>query len=100
MQMITMFLLVLTTGVGLSGITGYLIFGPLVFRHMQDRDSTVGHHAFSPAFLGYVLRGDFRSQGDNNLNGLATPAQLLLWSCILGGISSFALVAVYQWQSA
>jgi hypothetical protein len=99
MQMITMFLLLLTTGVGLSGITGYLIFGPLAYRHLQDRGALIGLHAFSPAFLSFVLRGQFRSRGDRNLNGLATPAQVLLWSCILGTVGSAILVTLYQWQN-
>jgi hypothetical protein len=87
-----MFLLLLATGVGLSGATGYLIFGPLTFRHLRDRNATVGANSFSPTFLGWVLRGGFRKLRDANLNGLATPAQVLLWCCLLGVIGSGLLL--------
>jgi len=88
MELLPMFLLLLATGAGLSGATGYLIFGPLTYRHLQDRRQTVGGHAFAPSFLGFVLSGRFRSLGDRNLNGLATPAQVLLICTLVGAALS------------
>lgn len=92
MDILSMFLLLLVTGIGLSGATGYLIFGPLAYRHLQDRKATVGAHAFAPAYLAYVFRGRFRALGDRNLNGLATPAQVLLWCSLIGAGGSALLL--------
>lgn len=92
MGVMAMFMLLLAVGVGLSGATGYLIFGPLAYRHLQDRKATVGAHAFAPSYIAYLLRGGFRAHGDRNLNGLATPAQVLLYCAIFGGVSAVALL--------
>lgn len=92
MGMLPMFLLLLATGIGLSGITGYLIFGPLAYRHLQDRKRTVGAHAFAPSFLAYVLGGRFRALSDRNLNGLATPAQVLLICSIAGALGAVLIL--------
>lgn len=94
MDILSMFLLLLVTGIGLSGATGYLIFGPLAYRHLQDRKATVGAHAFSPAYLGFLLQGRFRALQDRNLNGLATPAQVLLWCAISGAAGAVLLLLV------
>ncbi|ODU46430.1 hypothetical protein [uncultured Aquimonas sp.] len=94
MDILSMFLLLLVTGIGLSGATGYLIFGPLAYRHLQDRKATVGGHAFSPAYLGFLLQGRFRALQDRNLNGLATPAQVLLWCAIFGIVGAVVLLLV------
>jgi hypothetical protein len=95
MGMLPMFLLLLATALGLSGATGYLIFGPLAYRHLQDREQTVGGHAFAPRFLGFLLSGRFRTLGDRNLNGLATPAQVLLICAISGAVlSGLSLLAL------
>lgn len=92
MDILSMFLLLLATGIGLSGATGYLIFGPLAYRHLQDRSAAVGAHAFAPTYLAYVFLGRFRARGDRNLNGLATPAQVLLWCGIIGALGSALLL--------
>jgi hypothetical protein len=94
MDILSMFLLLLVTGIGLSGATGYLIFGPLAYRHLQDRKATVGGHAFSPAYLAFLLQGRFRGLQDRNLNGLATPAQLLLSCAIFGAVGAVLLLLV------
>lgn len=95
MDLLPMFLLLLATGLGLSGATGYLIFGPLTYRHLQDRRQTVGSNAFAPSFLGFLLSGRFRALGDRNLNGLATPAQVLLICALAGaGLSVLSLLAL------
>ena len=94
MGVMTMFTILLAVGIGLSGATGYLIFGPLAYRHLQDRKAAVGAHAFAPSYLGYLLRGDFRARGDRNLNGLATPAQVLLYCAIVGVVAAVALLII------
>jgi len=94
MDILSMFLLLLATGIGLSGATGYLIFGPLAYRHLQDRNATVGANAFAPRYLAYVFLGRFRAAGDRNLNGLATPAQVLLWCSAIGVAGSILLLFV------
>jgi hypothetical protein len=94
MDILSMFLLLLVTGIGLSGATGYLIFGPLAYRHLQDRNAAVGGHAFAPSYLAYVLLGRFRAARDRNLNGLATPAQLLLWCSVIGAAGSLLLLSL------
>ncbi|MCG6117469.1 MAG: hypothetical protein MEQ07_04645 [Aquimonas sp.] len=92
MGVMAMFMLLLAVGVGLSGATGYLIFGPLAYRHLQDRKAAVGSHAFAPSYLAYLLRGGFRARDDRNLNGLATPAQVLLYFAIVGSVSAVLLL--------
>jgi hypothetical protein len=86
--------LILMTALGVftAGFTGYLIFGPLSFRHLQDREATsaAGAHAFAPMFWGYLLRGDYRVRVDRNLDALATPARIMLWLSLIGGIASVA----------
>jgi hypothetical protein len=89
-----MFILLLATGIGLAGATGYLIFGPLAYRHLQDRRQTVGAHAFSPSYLSYLLRGHYRARNDANLNGLATPARVLLICALVGAAAAAVLVAL------
>jgi hypothetical protein len=93
MDILSMFLLLLVTGIGLSGATGYLIFGPLAYRHLQDRNAAVGAHAFAPSYLAYVLLGRFRAARDRNLDGLATPAQVLLWCSVIGAVGSLLLLS-------
>lgn len=92
MGILSMFLLLLVTGIGMSGATGYLIFGPLAYRHLQDRKATVGANAFAPTYLAYIFLGRFRGLGDRNLNGLATPAQVLLWCAAIGAAGSVVLL--------
>jgi hypothetical protein len=70
-----------------AGLTGYLIFGPLTFRHLQDRElhrefGTAG--AFSWGFLRWVLLRGFRTSSDASLRGLANPACVLGWAMVLG----------------
>lgn len=67
------------------GLTGYVIFGPLTYRHLLDRNATVGASSFSPTFCWWLLRGGYRANRDANLSGLATPARILL-SVILTGL--------------
>jgi hypothetical protein len=95
MPLIPMFLLLFFTGVGLAGIAGYLIFGPLSYRQAGDRGIEIGNHAFSPAFMHWILAGTFRSTRDASITGLATPAQILGWCAVIGTLASAILVAPY-----
>jgi len=83
-----MFLLLFTTGLGITGISGYVIFGPLTYVQARDRGMRIGSHAFAPRFLRWILGGAFRRTGDRAITGLATPAQILGWCCIVGAVSS------------
>jgi hypothetical protein len=71
-----MILLLLSLAVWTAGLTGWLIFGPLTYRHLQDRDQ---HHGkggwfFSPTFFCWVL--------------------MLGWCMLVGGVASvIALVS-------
>ena len=94
MGVMAMFMLLLAVGIALSGATGYLIFGPLAYRHLQDRKAAVGAHAFAPSYLAYLMRGEFRARADRNLNGLATPAQVLLYCTLLGAGAAVILLFV------
>jgi hypothetical protein len=83
-----MFLLLFTTGLGITGIAGYVIFGPLSFVQARDRGIRMGAHAFAPGFLHWIVFGGFRSTGDRAITGLATPAQILCWCFIVGSVAS------------
>jgi hypothetical protein len=95
MPLIPMFLLLFFTGLGLAGIAGYLIFGPLSYRQVAERGIAIGGHAFSPGFLRWILAGRFRSTADPSITGLATPAQILGWCTIVGTLISLILVYPY-----
>lgn len=84
----------------IAGASALAIFWPLMWVHMRDRHADArarfGAAAFaSPAAVTWVLRGDYRALGDRNLNGLATPARISLFS-IIGGV----LVALGLWGLA
>ncbi len=83
-----MFLLLFSTGLGITGISGYLIFGPLTYRQSCDHGIRVGSHAFAPSFLRWILGGGFRATKDRAITGLATPAQILGWCTLIGGVLS------------
>ncbi len=97
MPMIPMFLLLLFTGLALSGIAGYLIFGPLTYRQIGDRGMRIGGHAFAPSFLRWIMSGAFRATRDSAITGLATPAQILCWSTVIGAIGSGLVLLPYAW---
>ncbi len=95
MQLLPMFLLLFFTGLGLAGIAGYLIFGPLSYRQASERGLEIGNHAFSPIFMRWILGGSFRSTRDPAITGLATPAQILGWCTLIGAITSAILLMPY-----
>lgn len=95
MSLVPMFLLLLTTAVGITGISGYLIFGPLAWVQARDRGMRIGGHAFAPTFMRWILSGAFRATRDRAITGLATPAQILAWCTIVGAITSGLLLLPY-----
>jgi len=93
---IELWMVILLTGlaVGTAGLTGYVIFGPLTWRHLLDREQQQGKGSWflSPRFMRYVLLRRWADSTDPNLRGLAAPAMVLGWCMIVGGIiSGFAL---------
>lgn len=81
------FLLLLGLALATAGLTGYLIFGPLTYRHLEDRQATVGGSFVSPTFMHwlFIARG-YKGTPDRNLSGLATPAFILGWCMWIGGV--------------
>lgn len=77
------------------GLTGYVIFGPLTYRHLMDRRTTVGSTSFGPIFLWWLLRGGYRAQHDANLTGLAIPARIMAL-IILTGVAGCVLWVVIK----
>ncbi|MBD8527539.1 hypothetical protein [Pseudomarimonas arenosa] len=93
MDMTLMFILLFTTGLAVTGVAGYLIFGPLSYVQARDRGIRPGTHAFAPGFLRWISFGRFRETRDPAITGLATPAQILIW-CALLGAAGTALVLI------
>lgn len=73
-----------------AGLTGWLIFGPLTYRHLQDRDQQHGKGSWfgSPAFMHWVLTRGWADSRDQSLRGLAAPAMVLGWCMLVGGVVS------------
>lgn len=88
MEMTVMFTLLLGVALATSGATGWVIFGPLSYRHVLDRHPAqrVAGGALSPRYVAWLALGRFRALRDPRLDGLATPAQVLSW-CFLGGLA-------------
>ncbi len=85
-----LFLALLALALAIAGFTAFVIFWPLMLVHVRDRHpgmlAAYGANAFAnPAAWGWLLRGGYRSAGDRNLDGLATPARIAL-STILAGL--------------
>jgi len=76
------------------GLTGYVIFGPLTYRHLLDRRSTVGSTSFGPIFLWWLLRGGYRARHDANLTGLAIPARIMALIVLTGVLGCVAWVLI------
>lgn len=90
------FWLMLALGAWTAGLTGYLIFGPLSYRHQQDHERTegIGGHAFAWPFFVWLTVGGYRVHRDRNLDALATPARIMLWLMVVGGIIALWLLAM------
>lgn len=93
----SMLLFLLTSlALAISGLAGYAIFGPLSYRHMQDRQRTVGESSFDPAFIRWLLAGRYRFHADAMLVKLAAPARGLMVLCLLGatGVITWLLIRI------
>ena len=95
-------LLTLLFGIALStiGATGFAIFGPLTVRHLADRGMAgeMDGSCLSPAGLRWLLLARQRRHDDRSLNGLATPATIMLW-LVLIGLLLLALRLLLGWLS-
>lgn len=97
MSMTETFLLLLSSGLAASGLFGYLIFGTLAWKHVEERnpEQVPGGSSLSPRFFAWILMGTWRARGDRNLDGLAVAAQWLGW-CIVAGVIGTAVWVVLQ----
>ena len=91
-----LFLALLCVALAIAGATAFLIFWPLMLVHLRDRhpgiQAALGPNAFArPAAWAWLLRAGYRSAGDRNLDGLATPARVALLT-ILGGLAAAGLL--------
>ena len=85
-----LFLALMSLALAIAGATAFVIFWPLALVHLRERHPAVharlGPGAFlHPGALGWLLTGGYRSTGDSNLSGLATPARISLMT-IIGGV--------------
>ena len=95
-----LFLALLSLALAIAGATAFVIFWPLALVHLRERHPAVharlGPGAFlHPGALGWLLMAGYRSTGDSNLSGLATPARISLMT-IIGGV----LLAALLWLAA
>ena len=84
-----LFLALLFVAIAIAGFCALLIFWPLTLVHLRDRHpklhASLGEAAFAnPLALWWVLRGGYRVAGDRNLDGLATPTRVSLYTILLG----------------
>jgi hypothetical protein len=86
--MADLLLLLTAMALAISGLSGYAIFGPLTYRHLQDRQSAVGDSAFDLVFLRWLMTGRYRYHADPVLPKLAAPARWLMAVCLVGAAGS------------
>lgn len=93
-----MFVLLSFIALATAGVTGYVIFAPLTWRHLLDRglQDQAGGSPITPGGLFWLLRGGFTRFDDRNLRGLARPAQILGW-CMVIGVFGTAAVWLSGW---
>ncbi|MFB9068434.1 hypothetical protein [Pseudofulvimonas gallinarii] len=79
-------LLLLGIAFATVGVTGYVIFGPLTCRHLQDRGQAglMAGSSLSPTGLLWILRGGYGQLGDAGLRALALPARIMLILTLAG----------------
>jgi hypothetical protein len=94
------FLLLLSSGLAASGLFGYLIFGTLAYKHVEERgrDASLGGSSLSPAFFWWILSGRYRTRGDRGLDGLAVAAQWLGWTLVIGLAGSGLWLLLQAWR--
>ncbi len=86
--------LLCSLALAIAGLAGYAIFGPLSYRHMLDRGTTVGRSSLDPVFLRWLLRGRYRHRDDRSLWRLAAPARWLLALSLLGAAGVLVWIVV------
>ena len=91
-----LFFALLFLALAIAGATAFVIFWPLMLVHVRDRHPTLlaelGVNAFArPSAWAWLLRGGYRSAGDRNLDGLATPARIALSTIIIGLVGAGTL---------
>ncbi|MDQ3206074.1 MAG: hypothetical protein M3Q40_06135 [Pseudomonadota bacterium] len=91
-----LFFALLFLALAIAGATAFVIFWPLTLVHIRDRHPAVqaqlGFAAFAnPVAWLWLLQGGYRSTGDRNLSGLATPARLSMMTIIIGLIGAALL---------
>ncbi len=86
------FLILSGAGIAAAGLSGYLIFAPLAWRHLKDRFPKKSLHKtfISPGFFVWILSGRWRRLGDPGLTGLAAPARWLGIAFLLGTLLATA----------
>lgn len=94
-----LFFALLALALAIAGATAFVIFWPLALVHIRDRHpaigTAIGPFAFlNPTALWWLLTGGYRSTGDRNLSGLATPARISLLTIIAGLVMSGLLWAI------
>ncbi len=95
-----LFLALLFVAIAIAGACAFVIFWPLALVHMRDRQpqvrDTLGAAAFlNPSALWWLLVGGYRAAGDRNLDGLATPARVSLYT-ILGGLAAAGILWLWS----
>ena len=91
-----LFIALFCLAAAIAGATALIIFWPLTLVHMRDRQpellERLGPSAFmQPSALLWLLRKQYRAEGDRNLSGLAAPARLSLLTIIIGLASAGVL---------
>ncbi|KGM57305.1 membrane protein [Lysobacter arseniciresistens ZS79] len=91
-----LFFALLFLALAIAGATAFVIFWPLMLVHVRDRypqlEANLGSNAFArPSAWAWLLRGGYRSEGDRNLDGLATPARVALCTIIAGLVGAGVL---------
>lgn len=91
-----LFFALLCLALAIAGATAFVIFWPLMLVHVRDRhpelEASLGSNAFArPLAWAWLLRGGYRAAGDRNLDGLATPARIALFTIISGLLGAGAL---------
>lgn len=95
-----LFFALLSFSLAIAGATAFVIFWPLALVHMRDRQPAMRAALVAPAFIHpvtmwWLLNGEYRTAGDRNLNGLATPARISLTVIIVGLVGA---VVFWLWD--
>ncbi|MFC4727582.1 hypothetical protein [Coralloluteibacterium thermophilus] len=89
------FIMLSGLAIAISGALCFLLFWPLVYVHLRDRQpaerATLGSGPLTGTAVAWFLLGRFRRIGDRGLSGLAAPAQAGLWVSLFGLALAFSL---------